>query len=606
MNRLTLLLGFISLFLSIFTSHVFASEYYTRDYRVTYNVKDTGVTNVALQVTLTNKSSDYYAVSDTLTVSFADVENVTVKDPDGAIKPVITKTDAGNDIESTFNKKAVGKGKSLTYIISFDTTNIARKNGKIWEINIPGLSNSDVVDSFDVEVKVPESFGKPGYVKPARLDQKLLFSKGDLAKSSISIAYGNEQIYAFDLNYHLQNKNVFPIKTEIALPPSTSYQEVALESITTKPLNVVMDQDGNWLAQYQLSPAQRLDVTALGSIKLLTSPTREALSASEYVLFTKEQPYWEVTNLQIKELAKNLKTPKAIYEYVVSNLHYNFNRVGIDNPRLGAVGVLGQKNSAVCLEFTDLFIALSRAAGIPAREVNGFAHTENTKQRPLSLVADILHAWPEYYDKDKQMWVMVDPTWGNTTGGTDYFNVFDYDHIVFIKKGVNSQYPIPAGGYKLKGDENKKDIRIEFASIFTTEIPQVAISSDFPATVLSALPVSGSFTLANTGTTLFPEKSAVLLAKELLPLRQELVIPPIPPYGHVKLPVGFKKTSFFTDKSYDFTFNVQDSIIHKRVKVTPFAFSTRQIIGGVIGVIFTISVLIITIKTRGLHLFRRK
>lgn len=606
MNRLALLLGFLTLFLSIFTPHVVASEYYERDYRVTYNVKDTGVTNVSLQVTLTNKSSDYYAVSDTLTVSFADIENVTVKDPDGAIKPIITKTDAGNDIESTFNKKAVGIGKSLVYSISFDTTNIARRTGKIWEINIPGLSNPDVVDLFDVEVKVPESFGKPSYIKPARADQKLLFNKDDLAKSSISLAYGNEQIYAFDLSYHLQNKNVFPIKTEIALPPSTNYQEVALESIIPKPLNVVMDQDGNWLAQYQLSPAQRLDVTALGSIKLLASPARETLSPSEYALYTKEQPFWEVTNLQIKELAKNLKTPKAIYEYVVSNLNYNFNRVGIDNPRLGAVGVLGQKNAAVCLEFTDLFIALSRAAGIPAREVNGHAHTENTKQRPLSLVADILHAWPEYYDKDKQMWVMIDPTWGNTTGGTDYFSVFDYDHIVFIKKGVNSQYPIPAGGYKLKGDENKKDIMVEFASVFTTEIPQIAISSDFPTIVLSALPVSGSFTLANTGTTLFPKKSAVLLAKELLPLRQELVIPSIPPYGHVKLPVGFKKTSFFTDKSYDFTFNVQDSIIHKRVKVTPFAFTTQQIIGGVIGVIFTISVLIITIKTRGLHLFRRK
>jgi len=51
---------------------------------------------------------------------------------------------------------------------------------------------------------------------------------------------------------------------------------------------------------------------------------------------------------------------------------------------------------------------------------------------------------------------MVDPTWGNTTGGVDYFNTFDFDHLAFVVKGISSTYPVPAGGYKLTGDENKK------------------------------------------------------------------------------------------------------------------------------------------------------
>lgn len=601
--RLILLL-FIFIFL--IPKNAQASEYYQRDYNVIYLVKDSGITNVSIQVTLINKTSDYYPVSDTLTVSFPEIENVSVKDPDGVIKPLVTKNDAGNDIASSFNKKAVGKGKSLNYTISFDTPNIARKDGKIWEINIPGLSNPDIVDNFSAEVKVPVSFGKPTYIKPTRSDGVLIFKKSDLAKSSISIAYGLEQIFSYNLTYHLQNTNVFPIKTEIALPPSTNYQDVALDSLSPKPVNVVVDGDGNWLAQYQLYPSQKLDVVAKGNIKILANPRKESLSSSQYELYTKDQPYWEVSNSSVKQLAKELKTPKAIYEYVVSSLHYNFNRVGIDNPRLGALGVLNQKNAAVCLEFTDLFIAIARAAGIPAREVNGYAHTENTKQRPLSLVQDILHAWPEYYDKERQMWIMVDPTWGNTTGGTDYFNVFDFDHVVFVIKGVASQYPIPAGGYKLPGDESKKDIRMEFSSVFSSKAPQVALSSDFPAKVLSVLPVSGSFIISNTGKTLFPEKSAVLLSDKLLPLRQELVIPPIPPYGSTTLQVKFKKTPFFTDKIFDFTFNVQDTIIHKQVRITPFSFTKQQLIGGISIVILTISILIITIKTRGLYLFRRK
>jgi len=600
------LLTLLVLFILFSPTDIKASEYYKRDYNVLYLVKDTGTTSVSIQVALTNKTSDYYAISDTLTVSFPEIENVSVKDPDGTIKPIVTKNDAGNDIALTFNKKAVGSGKSLIYTISFDTPNIARKEGKIWEINIPGLSNPDIVDTFIAEVKVPPSFGKPTYIKPTRPDGVLIFNKEDLAKSSISIAYGIEQIFSYHLTYHLQNKNVFPVKTEIALPPSTNYQDVTIDSLSPKPLTVTIDRDGNWLAQYQLYPAQKVDVVAKGDIRVLSNPRRVSLSNAEYDLYTKDQPYWEASNTSIRRLAKELKTPKAIYEYVVSNLRYNFNRVGIDNPRLGAVNVLGQKNAAVCLEFTDLFIALARSAGIPAREVNGYAHTENTKQRPLSLVQDILHAWPEYYDKERQMWVMVDPTWGNTTGGTDYFNVFDFNHVAFVIKGVGSQYPIPAGGYKLAGDEGEKDIRMEFSSVFDAQTPQVALSSDFPATILSALPVAGDFIVTNTGKTLFPEKAAVLLSKELFPLRQELVIPPIPPYGNTTIPVAFKKTSFLTDKTYDFTFNVQDTIIHKRVRVTPFAFTRQQLIGGVLIVILTIGILIITIKTRGLYLFRRK
>ncbi|GAI19887.1 unnamed protein product, partial [marine sediment metagenome] len=68
---------------------------------------------------------------------------------------------------------------------------------------------------------------------------------------------------------------------------------------------------------------------------------------------------------------------------------------------MGALKALNSKNPVVCMEFTDLFIALCRAAGIPVREVNGYAHTNNPKLRPLSLTLDVLHAWPEYYDENK-------------------------------------------------------------------------------------------------------------------------------------------------------------------------------------------------------------
>ena len=103
---------------------------------------------------------------------------------------------------------------------------------------------------------------------------------------------------------------------------------------------------------------------------------------------------------------------------------------------------------------------MARAAGIPARELNGFAYTANPRLRPLSLVADVLHAWPEYYDAEKQQWIQVDPTWGNTTGGVNFFTLLDLNHIVFAIHGVSSEKPYPAGMYKIAGKE-EKDVLVQ-------------------------------------------------------------------------------------------------------------------------------------------------
>src|SRR6185503_5658119 len=148
-----------------------------------------------------------------------------------------------------------------------------------------------------------------------------------------------------------------------------------ITDITPKPINVIQDEDGNWLAQYRLLPTQKLDVTVAGVTQMQLVPKEQSISEKEIKLYTKELPYWETNSTTITALAKELKTPQAIYEYVVKTLTYDFSRVTDDKPRLGAVASLKNPTSAVCREFTDLFIALARATGIPAREVDGFAYT---------------------------------------------------------------------------------------------------------------------------------------------------------------------------------------------------------------------------------------
>jgi hypothetical protein len=131
---------------------------------------------------------------------------------------------------------------------------------------------------------------------------------------------------------------------------------------------------------------------------------------------------------------------------------------------MGAISALKYPSQAICMEFTDLFIAIARAAGIPAREVNGYSYTENPELQPLSLVADVLHAWPEYYDKEKGVWIPIDPTWASTSGGINYFDKLDLRHFTFVNHGQSAITPYPPGSYKL-GPNPQKDVYVSFGKL---------------------------------------------------------------------------------------------------------------------------------------------
>lgn len=598
LNRL--LLPILCLFITLsFALPVQAATNFTTDYNVTYSVSENGLTHAKLEGTLTNTTSQYYASSYKMQLGFDDITNVKASDPQGSITPQVTKNEHGYVIALTFNKKAVGKDSQLPFTLTFDTPTIAKRYGKIWEINIPGISNPNDFTSFSVNVVVPPSFGKATYIKPEQTSNSLTFTKEQLGKSGISIAFGTEQLYNFSLTYHLKNDKVYPVRTEIALPPSTNYQTVYLTDIQPKPLNVTKDTDGNWLAEYRLLPAQKVDVLVAGTAQVNLEPKEQPLSEKDFAEYTKERPYWQTSDSRIKELANELKTPQAIYEYVVKTLTYDFSRVTDDKPRLGAVDALKNQQSAVCREYTDLFIAIARAAGIPAREVNGFAYTENAKQRPISLTRDILHAWPEYYDAEKKTWVMIDPTWGSTTGGVDYFNVLDFDHVAFAIKGKESDYPIPAGGYKFLTDKNIKDVRVDFAKTLPSQTTDATIETDFPKTAIAGLPIIGEMKIQNTGTTEIPPQLITLTSTTLLPEEQIFNSNGIPPYGSYTWKVAYRPTSFVTNTNASFAvkFDPQSVLAGKateqRIKIAPFYLTMWGIGGFIIGALLIVFIILI-------------
>jgi hypothetical protein len=585
LKRLLIILLLPGIFFT-FAHQTFAASFAT-DYNVTYSIDGNANTRVNLNVVVSNLTDQYYTPTYEIQAGFKNIKNLTVSDELGKINPAVTAGDKGTVIKVSFNEKSVGFGNKHTLNIAFDTDEVAKNLNHIWEINIPGLSANSDFSSFNASVVYPLLLGKPSFIKPditpkyGNLSNVLSFTKNDLGASGISITFGNYQIYGFDLSYHLENSNLFPVKTEIALPADNNYQDVIIDSINPKPVNVTPDKDGNWLAEYHLSASQKINIEVIGKSKLKLIPSQENITAEQISEYLQPQTYWEVNSQKIKDLAMQLKTPKEIYNFTVNNLNYDYSLISSDKKRLGAVGALQNPTQAVCLEFTDLFIAIARAAGIPAREVDGFANTQNTKERPLSLIKDILHAWPEYYDFDKKTWVMIDPTWGNTTGGVDYFNTLDFDHFAFVIKGLSSTYPVPAGGYKLPQNIDAKDVNVNIENAFVPVaklIPGIRVND----VTFAGFPVDVAINIINSGNSISKDSGILISSNFFNPAEQTVYFPKIPPFGSTTVNVRYLNRDFLTNTKSEVKITFENNNYTKLITILPIFLYKWVVLGGLI------------------------
>lgn len=581
-----------------------ADENFDISVNSTYEVTEKGLTHVTETVRIKNKTEYTYTPTYAITTGINDIKNLKSYNSSGALPAKIENAgDGDKKIEISFPQKIVGFGRVNEFAVSFNTNLIARKKGSIWEVSVPGISDPSSFTDYSITLTVPVSFGEPSVTKPKRelaARGPYIFSKNEIGKSGVLILFGKSQVYKLSLSYHIENSGVVPVKTEIALPSDTSYQDIRIEMLTPEPEDVYQDEDGNWLATYSLSPRERKTVNADILARIFATPVFEFEKPSGFLSSSK---YWEVNNPEIKRIAQELATPAKIYDYVVNKLSYSYDKAKSNNVRLGAVAVFKRPDFAVCLEFTDLFVALARAAGIRTRSVEGYAYTQDPKLRPLSLVQDVLHSWPEFYDEEKKAWVMVDPTWADTTGGMDYFNSFDFDHIAFVVKGKDSTYPVPAGGYKLS--EDTKDVNVNFLdeSAFQ-DIAKTHVLTNFPDFVFPFVSVGGQITISNQGNIAIKNKK-LIVKSDLEPNYQEFYINIIPPYGKKVINISFNNGPLLTNKSYNITMLFDGNSTNEKVLVGFFPNYYLFLAGGVI--IFGSSVVaVITYKTWSLYIQKRK
>ena len=478
-----------TLFVLVFiVSKARAQEQFETSYDITYDVGKDGVTTVTQNIEIENKEEDVLATTYSVTVKQMEIFNVYGEDTAGELE-IDTKRDSEKDaitLSTSLNEKVIGKGRKNELTIVYETKDLANKVGNIWNVSLPKTANLADVKNYKAIIKIPREFGPEVFVspKPKKTNKEngyitYIFDKGGLSGKNVTAAFGTNQILNFKLDFHLQNTEFLPMKQEIALPPSLKgQQEIYYESLEPSPTRIYEDGDGNLLAVYKLKPKSDLQIQLKGSAKISGRQINPTFGGKIHELpedmikeYSKPQKYWETDSLKIKDLAEKLFDPKKnvvenaqkAYKYITENLEYDYEITKQDFiERQGALKALTQEKAWACMEFTDLFITLTRAMGIPARELNGFAFSEAENVVPVSIDlngGDMLHSWAEFYDPNFG-WIPVDPTWG-TTSGIDYFTKLDTNHLAFVVKGADSEYPFPAGAYRVDTDE--KQVNIDFA-----------------------------------------------------------------------------------------------------------------------------------------------
>lgn len=608
MKRIFPLIILLHLF---FTNPAQAAKEFTTEYRVTMEAANSGVMQVTQEISLTNKLSNLYAKAYTLTLEKNQIKNVSAYDAKGPLRVEVENKDNKTLINLEFNDEVVGQGKTLNFTLTYVTEDMLTRSGQVWELLIPRLGSADEIDSYSLLLKIPKSFGEPAYFSPNYKNSTIengyrlfTFEKNHLINTGVTAAFGEFQVYDFNLTYDLFNKENSRVKQIIALPPDTNYQRVKYFSLDPKPLDVNPDDDGNWLAEYLLKPKENLQIKARGQVKIFANPAfNYSQNRSDLSNLLVERDFWPVNNAQIKELALKLKTPQAIYNYVAEKLTYDYSRARIGAERLGALEILNNPDRAICMEFTDLFVALARAAGIPARELNGYAYTDNPRLKPLSFAQDVLHAWSEYWDKDKKLWIQVDPTWQNTSGGIDYFSKLDQSHFVFAIHGLDSRFPLPAGAYKSVGGE-AKNVNVVFGKPIDDKVYLPEIDFQIPTNLISEFSNQGGVVLRNISSEAFYNLSYLIESENLqITAESSVSLETLLPFSQKEIKYRLKPKKNFFHGSDKITVYLNGATKEYNLSIKSLVLSyLLPIVGGMIGFI---AITLIALKTRSLYLQRR-
>ena len=117
---------------------------------------------------------------------------------------------------------------------------------------------------------------------------------------------------------------------------------------------------------------------------------------------------WSANDAPIKkaaELTKGKKSDmdkiKAIYNYVVSNVSYDYDKAAnVPKGYIPSISSTYSSKKGICYDYSSLLAAMLRSVGIPTKLVMGTG----------KATGSVYHAWNQVYDSASKKWITIDTT----------------------------------------------------------------------------------------------------------------------------------------------------------------------------------------------------
>ncbi len=473
---------------------------------ITYTFSKSNVTRIDYNVQTTNLTATNYVTDYTFTIP-SDSTNISVTGEPNSFTVDSSQANQKN-VTINFQNILAGLGVVQSFDLSFDSISYSQFLFNSENILTLPFSTGEKINQTLI---VPDSFGGLQYISHQYSsvinningNREYIFNN---YTNSIHMEFGSYGLSHFTYNYPIDNSSLLPSSYTITIPADTWNQNVSFTNINPTPSTFNINNDGDYILTYNLNGNSKIDVNIQGdiqvesSINLLSSrlKTPVYLSSTETSNLTAQTKYWQTKNPIVYNTAQKLTSNTSgilnkelnIYNYLVNTFKYNYNAINDPNrQRMGAVYALTNPTDVICQEYADTFVALSRAANIPARLVAGYAYSEDSQD---TLPDNVLHAWAEFYDPNYG-WVPVDPTWGDTT--YNYFGNMGLSHFTLVVYGNNDSSPVLVNSFTNTVNPNAVNITQNQGATFDN-----TININYPSQV-NAISGIGNVTinLSNTG-----------------------------------------------------------------------------------------------------------
>jgi len=287
-------------------------------------------------------------------------------------------------------------------------------------------------------------------------------------------AYDQSGTVVLDLSYDFSVPGeTHRISFVVVLPENIPDRQRILSAHYSPKPTRIFHKNGNRYAEFAfVEPKERARVririkAELFGYDLLTAMKKRnsgPLEEEELADFLIQERYIEKDHDLIKEIADGIEgrteteLVSNIYDYVIDHMEY----ANPSRSSRGAVAAL-ERGKGDCTEYADLFVAVCRAKGIPARVVTGYTVRFDAESPK--------HNWVEVY-LQQYGWVPFDPSTG------------DIEHPVIRGRAFSRMRPVYIYLSHLRNDEVLGDYSFG-AYAYRGDKPRFKESVDFKFLLLS-------------------------------------------------------------------------------------------------------------------------